>query len=365
MSVVCQIAVAAGLNLVACQQPELEGRGLPAEQPDIYGYELPPEPPLPPPPAPQVTFPPVVVEVEKPVPTPAPPSKTIIKTEYVEVPKVIKAPEIKGPDLYELYLQQAYLSRYESLNTIERGGSLKKAHLETSAPEVSVQAADDQLPNLKAPAEPSHDTYESPGIVSTGFVDNSRILAADRYLVGILEGGVNSQLQGEGTVVIQISRDTFGAHNRFIVVPKGSRMICNYKSANKAGQTRIGFDCKRIILGESRAEIYQLKAQVSDIQGYNGVSGEVDNRWWEKYGSAVITASVGAAFQTSAIFAAEMEQSQNTSVASDSVGAMGESFDTLTSQFLEDKVDLKPVIRIAQGTRVLIKPNFDWYLKTP
>lgn len=353
----CEIALLVGLSAFGCEpSAPAQVDELPQQDPKIFDYEIPPPPP---PPPPKVIMPPVVVEkvVEKPVLKPSPPAKTVVKTHYVGVVKEVKAPEVVGPDPHALQLQQAYLQRYGYETQITDRGSLQAYENNTAR----------QIGSLKSPDDPDRlkiatDNYEAPGRTSTGFVDNTRILAADRYLTGVMESGVNSQLANEGTVVIQISRDVFGAHNRFIVVPKGSRMICEYKSAEKAGQTRIGFDCKRILLGESRAEIYQLKSQVADVQGYNGLSGEVDNRWWEKYGTAVISTGISAAFQASTVVAGQLEQEGQTT-ASDSVASIGENFNTLTTQFLSDNVELRPIIRIAQGTRVLIKLTNDWYLK--
>ncbi len=74
-------------------------------------------------------------------------------------------------------------------------------------------------------------------------------------------------------------------------------MICEYTSVDKVGQTRVGFSCSRILLGESRAEIYQLKAHIGDAQGYAGLSGEVNSRFWEKYGSAILTTGIGTAVE--------------------------------------------------------------------
>ncbi len=176
--------------------------------------------------------------------------------------------------------------------------------------------------------------------------------------------GINSQLADEGSVIIQTSDDVFGYHGSNILIPKGSRLICRYESAKKAGQTRIGFSCERILLGESRAEIYQLAAKVGDAQGYGGLSGHVDNRWWEKYGTAILTVGVGAAVETAVSLSSNLDSS-NSDTAASALSGISENIGELSAKFLEDTVDLKPVIRIAQGTRVQIRPEYDWYLPKP
>src|SRR3546814_3572501 len=72
--------------------------------------------------------------------------------------------------------------------------------------------------------------------------------------------GVNSQINSQqgGSVIVQVSRDAFGYHNRNVLVPKGSRLICDYSSPRKQGETRLAFNCTRILMAGYRAEILQL-----------------------------------------------------------------------------------------------------------
>lgn len=353
----CEFAVALGLSFAACDTAPVELETLPEQDPALMGYKRPPAPEPPPPPPPKVIYPPVVIEKEVKVPAPAPPSKTIIKTEYIEVPREIKPPVVRGPDPYEMQLQQVLLQRYANQTLLRPEGSLQP---ETPTVDLSLDPPAEPAA-LEAPAEPLK--YQAPGVDGSKPIDNSRIFAADRVLVGILEGGINSQLSGEGSVVIQISANGFGYHGRNILVPKGTRLLCDYKSARKAGQTRIGFNCHRMLLGGSRVEFYKLATKLGDVQGYAGLSGEVDNRWWEKYGTSVITTGISAAVQTATALTGQLGEDGD--AAGSALTAISENFGLLSAQFLEETVDLKPIIRISQGTRVLIRPGEDWYFPKP
>src|SRR3546814_7193639 len=44
-----------------------------------------------------------------------------------------------------------------------------------------------------------------------------------------------------------------------------------------------------------RAEILQLTTPVADAQGRGGITGDVDNRFWERYGTAFVLAGISAA----------------------------------------------------------------------
>ncbi len=137
---------------------------------------------------------------------------------------------------------------------------------------------------LDTPPPSSQKRYDSPGRNSSLPVDNTRILTADRYISGILETGLNSQLGSGagGSVIIQTSRDVFGYHGRNILIPKGSRLICGYDSPGRQGETRIAFACTRILMAGHRAEILQLASPVGDAQGRGSVTPAAANRLWER-----------------------------------------------------------------------------------
>ncbi|EPY00147.1 TrbI/VirB10 family protein, partial [Magnetospirillum fulvum] len=214
-------------------------------------------------------------------------------------------------------------------------------------------------------------------ITSTKPVDNSRIVTTDRYISGILETGINTQLDGAtgGPVVIQTTRDVFGYHGRNILIPKGSRLVCAFKSLDKVGSTRAPLRCSRVLLGGHRAEIYGAKANVTDVQGALGISGEVDNRFFERYGTAFLLAGISAAVRasTAGIGGSPTSSSSSSALGSSSSysdgGALSQGSTELsqrlgeiTASALEQTINLTPILKVAQGTRIQIRPDTDWYI---
>ncbi|WP_255448610.1 TrbI/VirB10 family protein [Telmatospirillum sp. J64-1] len=208
--------------------------------------------------------------------------------------------------------------------------------------------------------------YEGPRRTSTRPVDNSRILTADRYIVGILETGINSQIGGDttGTVIIQTARDVFGYHGRNILVPKGSRLICDYAPPEDMGSSRLALTCQRILLGGHRAEIRQLNSPLGDVQGRQGVTGDVDKRFWERYGTAFLLTGISTGVRLSA--ATTKTEDRDGSVAVEAAEKAAEELSTrfgeITAKVLEESLSLKPIITIPQGTRIQIRPATDWYI---
>lgn len=361
MSAFCDLALALGLTLSgACQPAAAPNDPLPADDPAAWTHR-PPAPKEEPKPAP--VMPPVVIE------------KTIIKEVQVQVPAPVAAPVAPvppAPDPLELAVRASYLHR--------SAGAPPAAVSLVSLPDAGTDMARPPVLPMGTGAGgrgAGGTEYEETGLTSTRPVDNTRIITTDRYITGILETGINTQLDGStgGPVVIQVSRDTFGYHGRNILIPKGSRLVCAFKSLDKVGSSRAPLRCTRILLAESRAEIFGMKALIADQQGQPGVSGEVDNRFAERYGTAFILAGISAAVRAATANTSTTSSSStasatgSTSTFSGNGGALSEGgaelsqrLGEITAATLEQTINLTPILKVAQGTRVQIRPDTDWYI---
>ncbi|CCG42489.1 TrbI/VirB10 family protein [Magnetospirillum molischianum] len=358
MSWLCDLALVAGMTLSgSCPAAIPASDPLPADDPAVWAYKPPAPPPAPPPPAP--AFPPVVIEREvvREVAIPAP----------VQAPPPAPAPTPKTLGPVELSVQSAYRSR-----------ALGAAAWTDPVPlPVSVNATPSLRPApLDLGIAAKDPTYKEASITSTKPVDNSRIVTTDRYISGIFETGINTQLDGAtgGPVVIQTTRDVFGYHGRNILIPKGSRLVCAFKSLDKIGSTRAPLRCSRVLLGGHRAEIFGAKANVTDVQGALGVSGEVDNRFFERYGTAFLLAGISAAVRAStAGIGSPSSSSSSSALGSSSTysdgGALSQGsaelsqrLGEITASALEQTINLTPILKVAQGTRIQIRPDTDWYI---
>lgn len=363
MAGLCDLALVLGLTLSGtCQPATPPAEPMPEDDPAAWSYRPAPPPP-PPAPAPMPAMPPVVI------------NKTIIQEVPVEPPKTVVEPP--SPDPYAEAVEASYRQRSARLGTwpsIAVPASLPQFGLtpKTARPVVPAMPLD-----LAATITvPGSNAYEEKSITSTGPVDNSRVVTTDRIISGLAEDGVNTQLDGAsgGSLVIQVDRDVFGYHGRSILIPKGSRLVCGYRSLEKVGSTRSQWRCGRLLAGGSRFEILGMKANVGDVQGHLGVSGEVDNRFWERYGTAFILAGVSAAVRVATAQAGTISTSStasasgSTSTYSDG-GALSQGgqeisqrFGEITAATLDRTINLNPFLRTFQGQRVTLRPDTDWYI---
>ena len=138
--------------------------------------------------------------------------------------------------------------------------------------------------------------------------------------------------------------------------------MCGFR-APKPGESRLGLNCGRVLLGGSRAEIWQASGGGSDVQGRRGVTGEVDRRFSEKYGTALILAGISGAVRAAS--AAVPEDRRGTDIAGEGAQELGERFGEITAAVLEETVDLAPIVTLPQGTRLVLKPARDWHIRRP
>lgn len=347
----CDVLVALGLSFGGLCGPQAPERmpALPANDQAAWNFK--PEPPAPPPPPPAPAMPPVVIE--RPVPAPPPPPAPAVA---------------QPPNPYRLALA-ATLSRRTGGGYQLAPGSNAESIITNSVPAAGIQNV-----SLSPPPPSTQEKYHHDSRVSGLPVDSSRILTTDRYISVIFETGVNSQIESKngGQVVLQVSRDVFGYHGRNLLVPKGSRMVCDYSSPRRQGDTRLSFNCSRILMAEYRSEILQLAAPVADVQGRGGVTGDVDNRFWERYGTAFILAGISAGVRlatavgtqtTTTTTATTTTGSTTSAIADKGSQELSQKFGEIAASDLERNINLMPIITISQGMRAQIRPAQDWYIR--
>lgn len=195
---------------------------------------------------------------------------------------------------------------------------------------------------------------EQPKTAPTFPVDLTRVITADRFIPAIVIPEINSEL--EGKVVAQVEANVYGYHGRMILVPAGSKAIGRYLPFKKAGESRLRIVWERIITPNG-INIRTVSAEMADAMGRSGITGEVDNRNWDKYGMAVLISIVSAIGQLHV-----PADSVNQKAAID---AFGRELSRVTADILQQSLDIKPRVTIPAGSRILISPVDDIWFKEP
>jgi type IV secretion system protein VirB10 len=348
----CDVLLAVGLTFGGLCGPQAPDR-LPALPPDDKeAWNFKPAPPAPPPVLPPPVMPPVVIERQ--IPAPAPPA-----------PAPAVAP---APNPYRIALAATLSRRNTGLRGLAPDSSAEQI-ISSGVPTPGLQNV-----SLSTPSLSTQEKYHHDGRISGLPVDSSRILTNDRYISVIFETGVNSQIDSKngGQVILQVSRDVFGYHGRNLLVPKGSRLVCDYNSPRRQGDSRLAFNCNRILMAEYRSEILQLAAPVTDVQGRGGVTGDVDTRFWDRYGTAFILAGISAGVRlataagtqtTTTTTSTQTTGSTTSAIADKGAQELSQKLGEIAASDLERNINLMPIITISQGTRAQIRPAQDWYIR--
>lgn len=181
-----------------------------------------------------------------------------------------------------------------------------------------------------------------------------RIIPVTRRIAAVLVEAVHSELDGK--VTAQIEENIYAAHGRNILIPAGSHAVGRYRSLQKPGDTRIQVIWSRIITPDG-INISVADAEMTDAMGRSGLTGDVDNRFFERYGVALLVSTLAAA----AGYGMPV-RSQGQAVI---VQSYGGNLANVSGQILEKNINIKPVVTIPAGSRILISPNKDIWFKPP
>ncbi len=121
--------------------------------------------------------------------------------------------------------------------------------------------------------------------------DRQATSPADRALFPgtVIPASLVTELNSEspGPVIAQVTQTIYdSATGRVALIPQGARLIGEYKSSTRYGQSRVAILWSRLILPNGDETV--LDEAAVDPSGAAGVSGQVDNHWWDVFGAATL-----------------------------------------------------------------------------
>lgn len=121
--------------------------------------------------------------------------------------------------------------------------------------------------------------------LQSGASSNDRALFPGAVIPASLVTEISSE--SPGPVIAQITQAIYdSATGRTLLIPQGARLIGDYKSSTRYGQSRIAIIWSRIIMPDGH-EI-ALDEAATDPSGSAGVTGKVDNHWLDVFGAAAL-----------------------------------------------------------------------------
>lgn len=175
---------------------------------------------------------------------------------------------------------------------------------------------------------------------ATDIGDLSATVIEGTILSGVLETAINSDLPGFTRAIV--SEDVRSFDGTEILIPRGSRLIGQYRSGLAIGESRAFVVWTRLVLPNGVA--IKLSSPVTDTLGRAGLDGKVDRHFLQRFGSALLLSIIGVGGE---LLAAQSNSSQVV------ITSSGEAYG-IAQAALEGSANIPPTIRVPQGAPIRI-----------
>jgi type IV secretion system protein VirB10 len=186
----------------------------------------------------------------------------------------------------------------------------------------------------------------APSASATIMGNRDFIVGQGKLIDGVLETALNSDQPGMVRALVNV--DIYGDSGRAVLLPRGTRIVGRYDAGIVKGQTRVFIVWQRVMRPDGVD--LAIESPGADSLGRAGMAGDVDNHFWQMFGSATLLSVIGTATATAGVRPA---QDQNNSIASYRQGT-AESFNRGAGSVLDRYIDIKPTITVDQGSLIKI-----------
>lgn len=192
--------------------------------------------------------------------------------------------------------------------------------------------------NQQFAAEASEALPES--AVATQMTHLSATITQGATIPAVLETALNSDLPGYTRAVV--SRDVRSFDGKAVLIPRGSRLIGQYRSALSLGQSRVFVIWTRVIRPDGVS--VQIGSPGDDALGRGGLTGEVNSHFFARFGGAVLLSVLNTGL-------AAVAGTPSTQVV---IGSPAAAVGAAASATVPSGENIVPTIKVDQGAAITI-----------
>ncbi|MGL5569266.1 MAG: TrbI/VirB10 family protein [Cetobacterium sp.] len=289
------------------------------------------------------------------------------KIEKIEPKKELIAPSMSEElkNYYERLLQEELAARKsviafdtgttsnESANFLPSTSGANNLSIPNLNPEVDQNKIKEKKDFLIGKDEYKTDVYNSQYLINS--ISPYQVMAGS-IIPGIFITGIKSTLPGK--MIGQVREDVYDSvSGAYLLIPKGARILGSYDSNVTFGQNRVMVIWERILFPNGKS-IQLDRFSGTDLSGYAGVTGKVNNHYGKLLTSVVLSSFIGAG---TAIVTQDDNEDNNWRVAAGQ-GA-GEQIINIGNKFAERVMNIAPEITVSQGSKFNIIVNSDLVLE--
>jgi type IV secretory pathway VirB10-like protein len=181
---------------------------------------------------------------------------------------------------------------------------------------------------------------------------NDRVLFPGTVIPASLVTELNSE--SPGPVIAQVTQTIYdSATGRIALIPQGARLMGEYRSSSRYGQSRVAIIWSRLIMPNGDEVV--LDEVAADPSGAAGVKGEVDNHWSDVFGAAALGTLINIGVATTE--EPQLTYSGIGATSRDPVDAaiadgIQRSASGVTNRIVDRGLAIPPTIRVGSGTRI-------------
>jgi type IV secretory pathway VirB10-like protein len=186
--------------------------------------------------------------------------------------------------------------------------------------------------------------------------DRNRALHPGAVIPASLVTALNSE--APGPVIAQVTQSIYDSTTgRTLLIPQGARLIGDYKSSSRYGQSRVAILWSRLIM--PNGDEIALDEAAVDPSGAAGVKGEVDNHWGEVFGAAALGTLINVGVATTeehpSITFSGVGAVPNYDPVSDALrDGVQRSASVVTNRVVDRSLAISPTIRLDAGARISV-----------
>jgi type IV secretion system protein VirB10 len=171
-------------------------------------------------------------------------------------------------------------------------------------------------------------------------------LHSGSVIPAVLLTGINADLPG--TIVAQVRNDVFDSvTGRYLLIPRGTRLIGTYDNRIVQGQRRVLVAWTRLLYPDG-SSVDLLGMPGTDQAGYAGFEANVDEHLNKIFTSALLLSIIGAGAQLS-----QPQQSSSLyaapSVGQTIAGAVGQQIGNTSIQLTQRQLEIPPTLEVPPG----------------
>jgi type IV secretion system protein VirB10 len=165
----------------------------------------------------------------------------------------------------------------------------------------------------------------------------STTIVQGALIPAVLETALNSDLPGYARAIV--SRDVRGFDGARVLIPRGSRLVGEYKSGLQTGQTRVQVVWTRLVRPDGVS--IDLGSPGADEQGQSGLAGGVERHYARRYGPASVLSLLSGL-------------ASGLGGGSSSTVVVGSTASSAAGQALQTDGQIPPTIRLPQGAPIQV-----------